>query len=99
MSVEMVDKKKNEGQEKRYTRRLGKVGNSLSTSIPKEFADILGMDKGDEIEVTCDQERGEIIMKKVQRNNIPKNVRPEVLSAMNRAINKYDNALRNLKDR
>nr|WP_275899649.1 AbrB/MazE/SpoVT family DNA-binding domain-containing protein [Bacillus piscicola] len=71
----------------------------MSASIPKEFANVLGMDKGDEIEVTCDEQRGEVIMKKVERNHLPKNVRPEVLAAMNKAINKYDHALRNLKHR
>ena len=30
---------------------------------------------------------------------LSENVRPEVLSAMNRAINKYDIALKNLKER
>lgn len=93
MSVEMLEKK-----EKRYTRRINQVGNSLSVGIPKDITKALQMNKGDEIEVSFDEERGEIVMKKVNRS-IPNGVRPEVLQAMNRAIGKYDNALRNLRDR
>ncbi|MDG5471333.1 AbrB/MazE/SpoVT family DNA-binding domain-containing protein [Jeotgalibacillus sp. ET6] len=93
MSVNSVSQK-----EKRYTRRLSQVGNSLSAGIPKEIATALDMAKGDEIEVYYDEERGEIVMKKANRS-VPKGIRPDVLKAMNRAIGKYDNALRNLKDR
>ncbi|KIL46715.1 hypothetical protein KP77_28420 [Jeotgalibacillus alimentarius] len=56
------------------------------------------MGKGDEIEIYYDQERGEIVMKKVNRS-VPDGIRPEVLKSMNRAITKYDEALRNLRDR
>lgn len=85
-------------QEKRYTRRINQVGNSLSVGIPKDVTKAMNINKGDEIEVIFDEERDEIIMKKVNRA-IPAGVRPEVLQAMNRAISKYDNALRNLRNR
>lgn len=84
--------------EQRYTRKVSQVGSSLSVSIPKDFTSAMEINKGDEIEVHFDKERGEIIMKKVNRS-IPNGVRPEVLSAMNRAIGKYDNALRSLRER
>ncbi|WP_041123342.1 AbrB/MazE/SpoVT family DNA-binding domain-containing protein [Jeotgalibacillus alimentarius] len=84
--------------EKRHTRRLNQIGNSLSAVIPKEIVDEMQMGKGDEIEIYYDQERGEIVMKKVNRS-VPDGIRPEVLKSMNRAITKYDEALRNLRDR
>lgn len=84
--------------EKRYTRRLNQSGNSLSAGIPKAIADRLELAKGDEIIVHYNEESGEIVMKKANRA-LPEGVRPDVLQAMNRAVEKYDNALRNLKDR
>ncbi|WP_425331182.1 AbrB/MazE/SpoVT family DNA-binding domain-containing protein [Jeotgalibacillus proteolyticus] len=86
------------GREKRHTRRLSQVGNSLSTVIPKEIVVEMQMNKGDEMEIFYDEERGEIVMRKANRS-IPKGIRPDVLKAMNRTITKYDNALRNLRDR
>ncbi|BAD76130.1 hypothetical protein GK1845 [Geobacillus kaustophilus HTA426] len=82
---------------KRIHARISQVGNSLSVSIPKDLATMLNLNKGDEIEIYYDKERGEIVMKRA--NRIPKGVRPEVVMAMNRAISKYDEALRNLKYR
>ncbi|WP_066190334.1 AbrB/MazE/SpoVT family DNA-binding domain-containing protein [Gracilibacillus timonensis] len=90
MSVEMLG-------EKHYTRRVSQVGNSLSVNIPKDLAMKLKMNKGDEVEVIYDEEKDGLIIKK--RNRLPDGIRPEVLGAMNRAISKYDKALRNLKDR
>ncbi|GAE95471.1 prevent host death protein [Gracilibacillus boraciitolerans JCM 21714] len=90
MSVGMLE-------EKRYTRRVSQVGNSLSVNIPKDLAIKLKMNKGDEIEVIYDEEKDGLVMKRV--NRLPEGIRPEVLGAMNRAISKYDKALRNLKDR
>ncbi|WP_445613191.1 AbrB/MazE/SpoVT family DNA-binding domain-containing protein [Geobacillus sp. YF-1] len=93
MGVEMLG----DNYEKIYTRRINQVGNSLSVNIPKDLAMMLNINKGDEMEIYYDKERGEIVMKRA--NRIPKGVRPEVVMAMNRAIAKYDEALRNLKDR
>lgn len=93
MDAEMLGSK----NDKTYTRRISQVGNSLSVSIPKDLATMLNLNKGDEIEIYYDKERGEIVMKRA--NRIPKEVRPEVVMAMNRAISKYDEALRNLKYR
>ncbi|CCQ96638.1 Addiction module antidote [[Clostridium] ultunense Esp] len=83
--------------EKAYTRRIGQVGNSLSVNIPKDLASLLNLNKGDEIEILYNEKRGEIVIKRT--NRIPKEVRPEVLMAMNRAISKYNEALQNLKER
>jgi antitoxin MazE len=93
MSVEMLEKK----QEKTYTRRISQIGNSLGVNIPKDIIKALNMGRGDEIEVSFDKESGEIMIKRA--NRIPEGVRPDVLKAMNRAIVKYDDALRNLKHR
>lgn len=94
MSVKTLERNNNENH---YTRRVNQVGNSLSVNIPKALANKLKMLKGDEIEVVYDEKRDELIMRKL--NRLPDGVRPEVLEAMNRAVTKYDQALRNLKDR
>ncbi|WP_010529298.1 AbrB/MazE/SpoVT family DNA-binding domain-containing protein [Lentibacillus jeotgali] len=90
MSVEMME-------EKRYRRRVSQVGNSLSVNIPKDLANKLKMNKGDEIEIIYDEKKEGLTITKA--NRLPEGIRPEVLGAMNRAITKYDKALRNLKDR
>ncbi|WP_404405184.1 AbrB/MazE/SpoVT family DNA-binding domain-containing protein [Jeotgalibacillus malaysiensis] len=84
--------------EKRHTRKLSQIGNSLSAVIPKEIVDEMQVSKGDEMEIYYDDERGEIVMKKANRS-VPNGIRPDVLKSMNRAITKYDQALRNLRDR
>ena len=93
MSVNYVEQK-----DKHYTRRVSQVGNSLSVNIPKELTKKLNIQKGDEVEVNFDEKSGEIILNKVNRS-ISNGIRPEVLKAMERAVTKYDQALRNLKDR
>ncbi|MCA1012799.1 AbrB/MazE/SpoVT family DNA-binding domain-containing protein [Halobacillus halophilus] len=87
----------NEKHEKTYTRKVSQVGNSLSFNIPKDLAKQLHVSKGDELHIHYDEKEDGIIVKKA--NRVPDGVRPEMLKAMNRATSKYDQALRNLKDR
>ncbi|MBA2176849.1 AbrB/MazE/SpoVT family DNA-binding domain-containing protein [Halobacillus locisalis] len=93
MSVNTLDK----NHEKTYTRKVSQVGNSLSFNIPKDLVDLLNITKGEELQITYNQEEGGIMVKKA--NRVPEGIRPEMLKAMNRAVGKYDEALRNLKDR
>ncbi|AKG05290.1 addiction module antidote protein [Salimicrobium jeotgali] len=90
MSVKKIDKKN-------YTRKVSQVGNSLSLNLPKELTDLLEITKGEELQITYNEDEGEIVVKKA--NWVPEGIRPEMLKAMNRAVGKYDQALRNLKDR
>ncbi|SIS99668.1 AbrB/MazE/SpoVT family DNA-binding domain-containing protein [Salimicrobium salexigens] len=90
MSVKKIDKKN-------YTRKVSQVGNSLSFNLPKELTDLLEITKGEELQITYNEDEGEIVVKKT--NWVPEGIRPEMLKAMNRAVGKYDQALRNLKDR
>lgn len=84
--------------EKTYTRKVSLVGNSLVIGLPKEVTAALNISKGEDLHVRVDPENGEVIYKKADKG-LPEGVRPEIVQAMNRAMNKYDDALRNLKDR
>ncbi|WP_102336354.1 AbrB/MazE/SpoVT family DNA-binding domain-containing protein [Salimicrobium jeotgali] len=86
-----------EMKKKNYTRKVSQVGNSLSFNLPKELTDLLEITKGEELQITYNEEEGGIVVKKA--NRVPEGIRPEMLKAMNRAVGKYDQALRNLKDR
>lgn len=81
-----------------FIRRVNQVGNSLSVGIPKDIAKEFDIIKGDEVFVSADIERGEIILKKVVQSENP-NIRPEVIEAMKRVKTQYGKALLNLKDR
>ncbi|QWU16457.1 antitoxin MazE [Paenibacillus sophorae] len=65
---------------KRYSRKIGRMGNSLGVSLPKSLADKMNVVQGDEIEFieTAD---GEVLLRKVRHVELPEHVRPEVLEA------------------
>ena len=82
----------------RYTRKVGKQGGSLSVGIPAELTRKLNLSKGDEVEMAMNKDDGEIVIRKKKRE-LPDGIGGEFLDSLNRMLNKYDNALRNLKDR
>lgn len=77
-------------------RKIGKYGNSLGISIPKEFVKELQIQQGDVWEIV--KEGGQLLIKPV-REEPSVNVRPEVLLAFDRAVERYDEAFKNLRDR
>ncbi|WP_106769313.1 AbrB/MazE/SpoVT family DNA-binding domain-containing protein [Paenibacillus faecalis] len=64
----------------RYSRKVGRMGNSLGVSLPKSLAAKLNLSQGDEIEFT-ENDRGEVVLKKARQGKLPDNVRSEVLEA------------------
>lgn len=80
-----------------YNRKVNQTGNSLTVSIPSEIANQLGIQKGDDVSVIFESSANEFIVKK--KPALPKNVRPEIVSALDKVINRYDKTLRNLRDR
>lgn len=82
----------------RYSRKIGRMGNSLGVSLPKQLAERLGVSQGDEVEF-IENDRGEVILKKVQQAKLPDHVRPEVLEAFFDVFNEDRGILDDLKDR
>lgn len=96
--VVKMDNNKNKTKMTRYSRKVGRMGNSLGVSLPKVLAERLDVGQGDEIEF-IENANGEIVMKKVQQAKLPENVRPEVLEAFYDIFNEDRDILDDLRDR
>ncbi|MEK5480276.1 AbrB/MazE/SpoVT family DNA-binding domain-containing protein [Paenibacillus sp. FSL R5-0407] len=82
----------------RYSRKIGRMGNSLGVSLPKSLAAKLDVSQGDEIEF-IENDRGEVVLKKVRQNRLPDHVRPEVLEAFFDVFEEDTGILEDLRDR
>ncbi|MBE1553229.1 AbrB/MazE/SpoVT family DNA-binding domain-containing protein [Sporosarcina limicola] len=80
-----------------YNRKVNQTGNSLTVSIPSEVVKQLGIQKGDDVSVIYESSANEFIVKK--RPSLPENVRPEIVSALDKVMTRYGQTLSNLKDR
>ncbi|WP_017378575.1 hypothetical protein [Paenisporosarcina sp. TG-14] len=78
-----------------FFRKVNQMGYSLSVGIPKELAVRLNLQKGDDLQLTLNEETDEIMMKKV----VNMNMNPNLLKSMDRVMNKYNTMFENLKDR
>lgn len=74
------------------------MGNSLGVSLPKQLAEKLNVKQGDEIEF-FENEQGGFTLKKVRKNKLPDNVRPEVLEAFFDVFEEDKGILDDLRDR
>jgi antitoxin MazE len=82
----------------RYSRKVGRMGNSLGISLPKILAEKLNVVQGDEIEF-IENEQGEIVLKKLRQMKLPENVRPEVLEAFFDVFEEDEGIFKDLRDR
>jgi len=82
----------------RYSRKIGRMGNSLGVSLPKVLAEKMNVSQGDEIEF-IENDRGEVVLKKVRKSQLPDNVRPEVLEAFIDVFEEDEGVLEDLRDR
>lgn len=81
-----------------YSRKIGRMGNSLGVSFPKLLAEKLDISQGDEIEF-IENNDGEIILRKVRKIELPEHVRPEVLEAFYDVFEEDRAIFDDLKDR
>jgi len=84
--------------EMRYVRKIGRMGNSLGVSLPKNLAEKLNISQGDEIEFV-ENDRGEVVLKKIRKSQLPENVRAEVLEAFFDVFEEDEGILEDLRDR
>ncbi|TLS49315.1 AbrB/MazE/SpoVT family DNA-binding domain-containing protein [Paenibacillus antri] len=89
---------KDKSNEIRFSRKIGRMGNSLGVSLPKGLVEKLNVSQGDEIEF-LENERGEIVLKKARQGKLPDHVRPEVLEAFFDVFEEDKGILEDLKDR
>ncbi|OMF98144.1 AbrB/MazE/SpoVT family DNA-binding domain-containing protein [Paenibacillus sp. FSL R7-0337] len=82
----------------RYSRKIGRMGNSLGVSLPKALAEKLNISQGDEIEF-IENERGEVVLRKSRAALLPEQVRPEVLEAFFDVFEEDLGILEDLRDR
>ena len=82
----------------RYSRKIGKMGNSLGVSLPKTLAEQMKVAQGDEIEFIVNEE-GEVMLRKVRQSKLPENVRAEVLEAFYDIFEEDEDILNDLRDR
>jgi antitoxin MazE len=82
----------------RYSRKIGRMGNSLGVSLPKSLAEKLNISQGDIIEFV-ENEHGEVVLRKARQGNLPENVRPEVLEAFFDVFEEDEGILEDLRDR
>lgn len=64
----VIKLKNNKQKLTRYSRKIGRMGNSLGVSLPKQLAERLDVSQGDEVEF-IENERGEVILKKFSKRN------------------------------
>ncbi|TBL76133.1 AbrB/MazE/SpoVT family DNA-binding domain-containing protein [Paenibacillus thalictri] len=82
----------------RYSRKIGRMGNSLGVSLPKKLAAKLNVALGDEIEF-IENDRGEVVLKKARQGQLPDNIRFEVLEAFFDVFEEDKGILEDLRDR
>lgn len=84
--------------ELRYIRKIGRMGNSLGVSLPKRLAEKYNISQGDEIEFS-ENDRGEVVLRKIRRERLPEGIRPEVLEAFYDVFEEDRGILEDLRDR
>ncbi len=94
----VVNMKNDKSKLTRYSRKIGKMGNSLGISLPKRLTEKLNLSQGDEIEF-IENDRGELVLKKVRQAQLPDHVRPEVLEAFFDVFEEDERILEDLRDR
>ncbi|MGN7765392.1 AbrB/MazE/SpoVT family DNA-binding domain-containing protein [Paenibacillus sp. 22594] len=83
---------------KRYSRKIGRMGNSLGVSLPKSLADKMNVVQGDEVEF-IENAQGEVILRKIQHADLPDHIRPEVLEAFYDVFEEDRGIFDDLRDR
>jgi antitoxin MazE len=94
----VVNVKKHDTKLTSYSRKVGRMGNSLGISLPKSLAEKLNVIQGDELEF-IENDQGEILVRKVNETKLPPNVRGEVLEAFYDVFQQDEGILNDLRDR
>lgn len=82
-----------------FERKVTKIGNSLGLTLPQEFYTTLNIQQGDVLSLEINEENEQIVIKKSKKISMPEGVNPKFLESLNRTINKFDGAFKDLVNR
>ncbi|MED2932428.1 AbrB/MazE/SpoVT family DNA-binding domain-containing protein [Bacillus wiedmannii] len=80
-------------------RKVTKIGNSLGLTLPQEFYTTLNIKQGDVVSLEINKENEQIVIKKSKKISMPEDLNPKFLESLNRTINKFDGAFKDLINR
>ncbi|MEK3719835.1 AbrB/MazE/SpoVT family DNA-binding domain-containing protein [Paenibacillus sp. FSL H8-0034] len=79
-------------------RKVTKFGNSLGITMTDALKQ-LGLEAGDTVRIDVHQSDGEIVIKKVNKVDLPTGISTDFLDTLSHVMEKYDETLKGLKDR
>lgn len=86
-------------KEKKDIRRVGRYGNSIGVGIPKDIAEALGIQIGDDLEVVVNDNKEIVLKKAAPATRLPEGIDPEMLKMIMETFDQYDETFKGLKDR
>lgn len=81
----------------RIHRKVTKIGNSLGVTFNKELLSSIHVGIGDNLEITVNENEGEIVLRKSP--TIPKGLDPRFFEVLQENVEQYRNTIEGLKDR
>ncbi|WAH44987.1 AbrB family transcriptional regulator (plasmid) [Alicyclobacillus fastidiosus] len=78
-------------------RKVTKIGNSLGVTFNKELLNKINVGFGDELEITVNENEGEIVLRKSVA--VPQGIDPRFFEVLQKNVNQYRNTIEGLKDR
>ncbi|GAA4864825.1 hypothetical protein GCM10023310_50350 [Paenibacillus vulneris] len=79
-------------------RKVSKFGNSLGLTMTDALKQ-LGLDAGDSVRIEVHENDGEIVIKKINKVNLPTGISTDFLDTLSKVMEEYDETLKGLKDR
>lgn len=83
----------------KFERKVTKIGNSLGLTLPQDVYNKLNIGQGDVMSIEVREDDGVIEIRKKQQISMPEGVNPRFLEALNKTINKFDGAFKDLVER
>lgn len=80
-----------------YDRKVSKFGNSFGLTLPADLMKKVGLNQGDDVEVT--EKDGKIILHKKENLILPEGVDANFIKILKEVIDEHDEAFRGLVDR
>ena len=74
-------------------RKVFKTGNSVVISLPQEFLEILGIEKGEEVNIELDQSKQQLVVKAIKTPLASKGIDPQFAQQVTDFIEKYRSTL------
>lgn len=79
-------------------RKVTKFGYNLGITMTEALKQV-GLELGDTVHVDVKETDGEIILRKVNKIELPVGIGPDFLETLSQVMDQYDDTLKGLKDR